>query len=147
MITNDDKEIWETLFKNKKSGQDGVISESTGCPDIERLISSEDNEDRESYRSKTIPPDDDKFFGWHNKKKEFLGKRGDIVVDSATGGRGAIVNVRDYEVDLWSPDRTWTAKIKDLVSDEDQEGENIDVTEGGGTDAGEFEAEDKTGYG
>ena len=119
MIKNDDKEIWESLFK--KSGLDGVISESTGCPDIERLISSEDNEHGESYRSKRISPDDE-FFGWHNKKKEFLGKRGDIVVDSATGDRGAIVNVRDYEVDLWSPNRTWVAKIKDVVSEEDAEG-------------------------
>jgi len=146
MIKNDDKEIWESLFKNKKSGQDGVISESTGGLTLDGLISSEDNEDGESYRSKTLSPDDE-FFGWHNKKKEFLGKRGDIVVDGATGDRGAIVNVRDYEVDLWSPDRTWVAKIKDLVPDEDQEDENIDVTEGGGTNAGEFEAEDKTGYG
>ena len=111
MIKNDDKEIWDALFKNKKSGQDKVISESAGCPSLERLINSEDNEDGM----------DDDFFAWHDRKKEFLGKRGDIVIDSVTGDRGAIVNVRDYEVDLWSPDRMWVAKIKDLVSEEDAE--------------------------
>lgn len=112
MIKNDDKEIWDALFKNKKSGQDRVISESTGCPEIERLISSEDNEDGI----------DDDFFAWHDRKKKFLGKKGDIVIDSVTGDRGAIVNVRDYEVDLWNGHEAWVAKIKDLVSEEDAEG-------------------------
>ena len=140
MIKNDDKEIWDALFKNKKSGQDGVISESTGCPEIERLISSEDNEDGI----------DDDFFAWHDRKKKFLGKRGDVVKDSVTGDKGVIVNVRDYKVDLRNGEREWTAKIRDLVSDEEEE-DNIDWDEkdevdevGGGMNAKEFNTINKT---
>jgi len=87
-------------------------------------------EDIESYRSKTIMNDDPDFFDWHNKKKEFLGKRGDIVTDSVTGDKGVLVNVRDYDVDLRNGEREWTAKIKDLVLDEEEEAgdDEIDLT-------------------
>jgi len=74
---------------------------------------------------------EDDFFAWHDRKKKFLGKRGDVVKDSVTGDTGVIVNVRDYKVDLRNGEREWTAKIRDLVSDEEEEredNEDIDLT-------------------
>jgi len=74
--------------------------------------------------------EEDDFFAWHDRKKKFLGKRGDIVKDSVTGDKGVIVNVRDYKVDLRNGEREWTAKIKNLVLDEEEEAgdDEIDLT-------------------
>jgi len=97
--------------------------------------------------------EEDDFFAWHDRKKKFLGKRGDVVKDSVTGDKGVIVNVRDYKVDLRNGEREWTAKIDGIVSDEDNEDnednvnwdEDKEVDEvGGGMNAKEFNTINKT---
>tara|TARA_R110002020_G_scaffold1548_1_gene6960 strand:- start:1038 stop:1469 length:432 start_codon:yes stop_codon:yes gene_type:complete len=138
---------------NKNAREKALLEEAYGSV-YERTLDPYDKQGEEPAPEVMLNPrdeeDEDDFFAWHDRKKKFLGKRGDVVKDSVTGDKGVIVNVRDYKVDLRNGEREWTAKIRDLVLDEEEEGEgdeNIDVTGGGGTDAGEFEAEDKTGYG
>ena len=130
-----------------------IMSEAYGAV-YERTLDPYDKEGEEPAPEAMLNPrdeeDEDDFFAWHDRKKKFLGKRGDVVKDSVTGDKGVIVNVRDYKVDLRNGEREWTAKIRDLVSDEEEEDnvnwdEDKEVDEvGGGMNAKEFNTINKT---
>ena len=111
-----------------------MLEEAYGAV-YERTLDPYDKQGEEPAPEVMLNPRDEEeegdFSAWHDRKKKFLGKRGDIVKDSATGDKGVIVNVRDYKVDLRNGEREWTAKIRDLVSDEEEEredNEDIDLT-------------------
>jgi len=119
---------------NKNAREKALLEEAYGAV-YERTLDPYDKQGEEPAPEVMLNPrdeeDEDDFFAWHDRKKKFLGKRGDIVKDSATGDKGVIVNVRNYKVDLRNGEREWTAKIRDLVSDEEEEredNEDIDLT-------------------
>ena len=119
---------------NKNAREKQLLEEAYGSV-YERTLDPYDKQGEEPAPEVMLNPRDEEEEGdlsaWHDRKKKFLGKRGDIVKDSATGDKGVIVNVRDYKVDLRNGEREWTAKIRDLVSDEEEEredNEDIDLT-------------------